>query len=253
MKTKELNIELLRLQLHYAWAWSQANEDAIKDALKERVDLARKFDPSPKHYDIAELNFESAGFIKACDAIEVLYFETKSDKTSEQFENKSLAYLKSPMDLFIKKTYGSKAKKLEYQAGSLKFDPAKDGYVEFHIANLISPKSIFDDPLYLVNCFENLMDMAEDEYGAVGLFTHSWLNSLPKWQAYFPREWHENTGAVDTNIMWHFGFWGQLLSAKETFNYKYARRFRETGNLPFYPCGSRCSFENMRAHLKTLK
>ncbi len=67
-----------------------------------------------------------------------------------------------------------------WNAGSLKYDPPVPGlppnYCNFHIANAVSPKSIFDSPEYLPHCFIELMDRSEKEYGYDTLHTATWLD-----------------------------------------------------------------------------
>jgi hypothetical protein len=56
--------------------------------------------------------------------------------------------------------------------------------------------------------------------------------------------------APDENIRGHYGFWGQFLTARKTFNHKLAKQFMETGKMPFQTRRSWCSIESMRKHLK---
>lgn len=144
----------------------------------------------------------------------------------------------------------------DYNAGSLKYDPPATtrppNYCNFHIANAISPESIFDDPNYLPECFHLLMDKSEREYGFDTLVTGTWLNDNPRWLALFPCEWIDNMQPRSDNIGWTFGEWGQMVTARGTFNDKAGNRLRETGELKYKSRHSRCSFLAMRRHLSRL-
>ncbi len=140
-------------------------------------------------------------------------------------------------------------------AGSLKYDtpnPKRAPTVcVFHIANAVAPDSIFTDPMYLPRCFLELMDRSGREYGYDTLATHTWLNDEPRWLRLFPEEWQRNLDdpPADAVPAWHFGYWGQLVTARGTFNAKAGAFVREHGRLRYRMRGSRCSFRAMREHL----
>ncbi len=242
------------LQFHFLWRWMRLHPDEdFRMALRNRIDLCRKTDPAPKHYDIASLDFTRKEWIDLENEIAALYADRKSRESASEFEDKAMSKAAPAIAKFAKLTYGSTAKFAEYQCGSLKYDlPNKNTpprAATFHIGNAIAPKSIFEDRSYLVACFNDLMDKTEKEFGADTLQTDTWLNSLPKWLEYFPQEWRDNLTPENKDVQWHFGFWGQFISAKGDLNMKYASILRETGQFPFWPRGSRCSFKAMRRHL----
>lgn len=250
----ELICGLCKLQLHHLWNWLKKHpEETFSDGLRNRTDLCRKTDPKPKHSDVAEINFETPQWLELETMLTPLYEESKEDGNAELFEFTAFEHVKPILVKFAENTYGSTAKFAEYQCGSLKYDIPKDDdpkTIDFHIGNAVAPKSIFTDPGYLENCFFELMKQTEKKFGANTLKTNTWLNSLPKWLEYFPEEWQKNLGPEDKNVLWHFGFWGQFISAKGTFNAKYAQILRDTGEFPFYPRASRCTFAVLKKHLK---
>lgn len=245
--------DLTKLQLHFLWNWLKNHPDEkFADGLRDRVDLVRKTDPNPKHADIAEFNADSPQWQEIVKMLTPIYEDSKDDENADLWEFTAFEHIKPILAEFAEKTFGSTKKLEEYQCGSLKYDPPKENEpkaVDFHIGNVVAPKSIFTDPGYLENCFLDLMDQTEEKYGADTLKTGTWLNSVPKWLEYFPEEWKENMEPEWKDPQWHFGYWGQFISAKGTFNEKYANILRETGEFPFYPRSSRCSFAAMRKHL----
>ncbi len=243
--------ELTKLQLFFLWEeLKKYPEEKIEDALYTRTDLARKIDPAPKHYDVAEqVKASHPEWIKLKTAIAEIY-KTVNDVT--HFEQESFNVIRDTLFRAANLTYGKTGKFDKYQCGSLRYDipvDKKPVTVFFHIGNALAPQSIFSDKNYLKGCLLNLLAQTEEKYAATHLTTTTWLNSLPKWLEYFPEEWQQNLGDEDRNIRWHFGFWGQFISAKDTFNWKYAKIARETKQLLFYPRHSFCSFEALRKYL----
>jgi len=141
---------------------------------------------------------------------------------------------------------------LDYQCGCLKYDPPYKQWphrVWFHIANPLMPCSIFDDPGYVPGCLRDLMTRSAAEFDVYELGTNTWLNSYSRWSEYFPDEWRNNLGPEIKDVKWHFGFWGQFLTARGTFNERNGRQLRETGEFPFWPRQAWCTFEALRKHL----
>lgn len=142
----------------------------------------------------------------------------------------------------------------DWNVRSLKYDPPKENlppaWCNFHIANWMAPRSFFDDPVHLPGCFLELMGRSEKEYGYDTLHTGTWLNEEPRWLALFPEEWHNNLSPRGALPSWNFGDWGQMVTARGTFNYKAGGYLREHGELRYGCRSSHCSFASMRKHLE---
>jgi len=95
-------------------------------------------------------------------------------------------------------------------------------------------------------------DAPAEALGASELETHTWLNSHPRWLALFPREWQANLTAPDADVRWHYGFWGQFVTARGAFHARRAQQLRETGRFPYPPRASWCTFATLRAHLMAM-
>lgn len=144
-----------------------------------------------------------------------------------------------------------------WNCGSLKYDPPSPETpkrISFHIYNTVSPRSFFQDPEYLILCFQLMMKESELRYGADTLFCSSWLNDRPRWLAYFPEEWQKNLSPrnFDRLTGMTVGDWGSIYDPRGCLNSVYVTMVRETGKLPFCPRKSFCSFAAMRAHLEQL-
>lgn len=242
--------QIVCLQLFFTHFWLERHpEETFSSVLRNRVDIYRKTNANPETLNPRELHFEEEPWLVMERAAEDVYRRFKDDRAA--FEREAFLVFKDSIDARCERDYLDTSALAAYQCGSLRHENAlsMDGAtVVFHIANAVSPKSIFSDPDYLPGCFRKLLDVAE-RMGAERIGTHSWLNDNPKWQALFPREWMENMRERNKNVQWHYGFWGQFISARHTYNRKYGDYLRETGEFPFYPRYACCRIESMRRKL----
>lgn len=144
-----------------------------------------------------------------------------------------------------------------WNCGSLRYDPPRtdrpEGWITFHIANAVGPSSIFADREYFALCFMLLMKETQIRYNGSELTTGTWLNEHKTFLSYFPQEYHDNIAPRTEEKpvpMWHFGWWGQVISGRGTINPKTEAFVRKNGYLPRACRSSHCSFESMRKHLK---
>jgi len=171
----------------------------------------------------------------------------------ETFEEEAFRLFRPFIEARVERDYQERPYVLDYKCGSLNFDRPDRKKVSFiHIANSVSPRSIFSDPAHIPSCLEELCRKTR-KAGAQAVCSETWINNLAPWLECFPAGWRENMGPENRDVRWHFGFWGQFINARGTFNTKAGERMRETGEMPCYPRYSRCSLDSLEAHLKTLK
>jgi hypothetical protein len=96
------------------------------------------------------------------------------------------------------------------------------------------------------------MDACEKQFGVREIGTATWLNSVPRWLRFFPAEWLANLSPPFTDAYWHYGFWGQFITARKTFNHNLGAQFRQTGVMPYTLRASWCTIAAMREHLRQL-
>jgi hypothetical protein len=250
---REYLYEIVKLKLFFLLNWLQEHPDeTLSDVLRNRIDIYRKTAVNSGLLNPTELRFEAPEWLAMEHQLTDVYKQFKNDP--EEFEKKSFEIFKDSIDARLEADFQDDSALKNYQCGSLRYNEYEDGEVQetigFHIANALQPHSIFEDPEYLPRCFVDLMDQTAKKYGSTRLSTRTWLNSLPRWLELFPAEWQENLQPPVEDVQWHYGFWGQFITARGTFNYKYGKILRETGKLPFYPKYSECSFSAMRKHLK---
>jgi len=245
--------KIVRLKLWFVWYWQQKHkEESFSSILRNRVDIYRKTDINQGAMNPPQVYFDDPQWLDLEHKLLDLYRKHSSDDDAFQFEHNAFHILKPIIDKRAFRDYLEPPYVLDFQCGSLKYDrPEKNNptCVSFHIANALAPGSIFDDKNYLPDCLISLMDKSSAEYGADSLYTSSWLNSHPLWQKLFPEEWEKNMESENHDIQWHFGFWGQFITARGIFNDRLGRQLRETGRFPFLPRYSWCSFESLRNHL----
>lgn len=241
--------DIVRLKLFFVHLWLERHPgESFRFVMRQRVDIYRKTDANPGLLTPTRLYFDAPEWTSMEDEAFRIYRRTAGDRAAFEEEAFRDVFLPS-IDARAMRDYLDPSPLHAYQCGSLKHDPAPaDGgrTLDFHIGNAVCPRSIFDDPGYMPRCFAALLDKAE-AMGATRIRTDTWLNGHRKWLALFPPEWSaENLSAPDKDVRWHYGFWGQFISARHTFNAKYGRFLRETGELPFYPRSSWCSVKRMR-------
>jgi hypothetical protein len=256
----EFRCRMVGLQLWFVRHWlSRHTDETFAAVLHERTDVFRYTDL----YDgrpLREIDWEEPRWSALEDRIQRLYLETRDtgEPGDRRFETQGLAILLDRVRARAEADWqrGPNAVLARSQCGSLRYDPPKPDHptrVPFHIANGLRPRSMLDDPDYLPQCLECLMEKAGREHGADSMSTVTWLNSHPKWLAFFPPEWRAGRGPEMRLVGTGLGFWGQFVSARGTFNAHRARRFRATGELPYWPRAAWCTFEALRAHLAALR
>ncbi len=247
--------DIARLMLWHAWNWHHAHPDeSFTSVLRNRIDIFRKTDTNPGSMNPKDPDFEAPAWQVLEQALCELRNARANDTDAPGFEQEAFALLRPTIDARSRRDYEERPYVLDYQCGSLRYDYPPEGSrgparVYFHIANAVQPHSIFDDPEHLPSCLHDLMERSAAEFGAQGLGTQSWLNSHSNWLSYFPPEWQTNLGPEDRNVQWHFGYWGQFINARGTFNARLGRQLRKTGEFPYWPRYSWCTFEALREHL----
>lgn len=245
---------IVRLKLFFLHGFLNKHpEEKFADALRNRVDIYRKTSANRGLLNPTEFFYDVEPWVSMeCKAGE-LFELYKNDVAA--FENAAFEVFKPSIDERLEKDFADKSGLAGYQCGSIRHEYEKrhdPDTIHFHIANAVCPHSIFDDPNHLRDCLLQLCDHVEKDLGATKVACGTWLNQNPKWLHYFPQEWRDHMSAPNTDVHWHYGFWGQFISARGTLNRKYEKYLRETGELPHYPCGSWCTVESLRAHLLSL-
>ncbi len=250
-------LSTVRLKLWFLWDWlSKHPEESFRQAYERRADIYRKTIFNPLHLDAPAPAQKPDEWQAVVKDLERLYGEAREAGSLESFESRSMEKL-SPLllgrverDIEDLRTGKDTA---NYQCGSLRYelepDKANPQRISFHIANACSPGSPFDDKAYFPACFLALMAQCRMKFGVTEIATGTWLNSHPKWLELFPEEWQRNLTPPNEDVQWHYGFWGQFITARKTFNRKLGEQFRREGRMPFLPRSSWCSMEAMRRHL----
>jgi len=248
--------DIVRLKLWFAWRWLREHpEEPFEQALRERVDLYRKLEINPGGINPVEINWDDPRWLELEARAREAYLAHQEDENSAAFEEEAFQIFRPQLDARAPRDFACLSRLEGYDYGSIRFDPPgkeRPKRVFIHIANVIAPRSIFEDQAYLPDCLQEVMRQAEEGYGAEELETSTWLNSVPAWLALFPREWQEHLSPPNLDILWHYGFWGQFITARGTFQAKRAQQFRESGVLPYSPRWSWCTFDALKAHLDTL-
>lgn len=251
---REYLYKIVRLKLFYLHLnlTELHPEESFTTAIRSRVDIYRKTAANPGPHTPKELFFDAPAWKTMEDAAQACFEANRHDRAA--FEEEAFDIFRASIDARCERDFLDNSVIANYQCGSLKHEYAlnEDGCLGFHIGNAVRPHSFFDDPLYLPRCFRALLRVAEELYRAQGIFTDSWLNSNPKWLAEFPDEWQKNLSAPRTNVNWSYGWWGQFISARGTFNDKLGKALRDTGKFPYPPRQSHCSLDAMKSRVASI-
>lgn len=247
--------EIVKLQLFFLHHWLVEHPDeSVVEVLRNRIDIYRKSNCNSGALNPATCCWDSPEWQALENAVVRVYDENRSDASA--FEQAAFALIQASLDARCERDYLDRSALSSYQCGCLRHNleiGPKLNDLGFHIANSLAPDSFFAHPDYLIACFRKLLDVAENQFEATHISTGTWLNSVPKWLAYFPQEWLQNMGPANMDVKWHYGFWGQFISARGTFNHRYGQILRQTGKLPFYPLPSYCRISAMREKLDALE
>ena len=260
--TKEEHLDYLesstRLMLWFAREWKKAHPDEdFESIVRNRTDIWRKTSFFPSGPD-DPLSGYSEAWLEILHRLLKAYDGTKADSDSVRFEEICVELLKPYWPGRIVRDimeHPNVTQKAGYQCGSLRYNlaPDKDDskQIKIHIANACYPGSLFEDRLYLPACLLVLTTQCAAKFGVTKIGTGTWLNSYPKWLALFPDEWSENMSQPNEDIRYHYGFWGQFLTSRRTFNHKLGTKFRKTGKMPYAHRNSWCSILSLRKHLES--
>jgi len=251
-------VSIVKLKLWFLWEWlAKHPAEKFLEALEGRVDIFRKTSLNASYQDAPVLDVPKPDAWKALEReLDCLYSDAKAKGSFESFEAAAMERLtpllleRAGRDLEDLRAGRDTA---HYQCGSLRYNLAPDAAnpqrIGFHIANACHPGSPFDDRLYFPSCLMALATQCQLKFGVTEIATGTWLNSHPKWLELFPKRWQDGLSEPNADIRCHYGFWGQFLTARKTFNHKLAAQFRKTGQMPFLPRSSWCSIEELRKHL----
>ena len=248
-------LSMIRLKLFFLARWQHTHPDEdFSFTLRERVDIFRKTDLNPEALNPIGKYFELPQWRCLEDRLREIYHLVGGDENL--FEEWGFDLIRPHVENRCERDFYDRSSISAYQCGFLRHDlavsPSAPDTLGFHIANDCQPNSFFEDRKHIKECFTRLLDRAETLFHAQRISTDTWLNSVPKWLALFPAEWQDNLSEANRDVRWHYGFWGQFISARGTFNAKAGAYLRETGELPCYPKHSWCSIRSMREHLRTL-
>ncbi len=255
-------VSSIRLMLWFTWhSIDEHPEETFVDTIQKRTDIWRRTSLNPSYLATTGIQdkFESPEWRELLRILEDLYIRNRREGSAQGFEDESIAFLMSYLSPRVERDLKDIQNKIElgsFQCGSLKYNkepnPNCPRRIEFHIGNACYPASPFDDPLHFPRCFMDLINQCEDKFNVTEIGTGTWMNSAARWMKLFPQEWQENLGPPNYDVRGHYGFWGQFMTGRKTFNHKMGYRFRETGHIPFPSRYSWCTIEAMRSHLRFL-
>lgn len=121
---------------------------------------------------------------------------------------------------------GQKARK----ALGLPLKPSRD--VEIHFANVLMPRSPFEDMRGLADSLLALLRECRGRHPQTRrIWCHSWLNSHPAFRSLFPAEWTRDPILRPPGN--YSSWWGQFMTRTGDFHDERGAEFRRTGEFAF--------------------
>ncbi len=253
-------VSSVRLMLWFTWrSIDEHPEETFTDTILNRTDIWRRTSLNSNYIDGSKDKSDSPEWRDLLNILEGIHARNRQDGSAHSFEDEAVAFLMPYLSPRVERDLLDIRNKVDlahYQCGSLRYnlEPTPDcpQRIGFHIANACCPASPFDDPLYFPRCFMDLMKQCEDKFQVTEIGTGTWMNSYARWLKLFPQEWMEHMSLPDYDILGHYGFWGQFLTARRTFNHKLGCQFRETRRIPFPKRSSWCTIKAMRNNLRSI-
>lgn len=246
--------KMIKLKLFYLWNYCKDHpDDKFQYAIREKVDIFQltSFNNNSITSNIRDFD-SSEKWIRKEKAIQEAYIAYKDDCAA--FEEIGHRLLEESIEQRPDSDLTDMSFLDGYQCGSLKYDnydPIRKS-VCIHFANALQPFSPFEDSDYLKTCLLDLIQQCEEKYNAKFLEMTSWLNSYQKWLNFFPESWLENRSEGRNDINWTYGFWGQFITARRTFNTALGLYYRENKKLKYPLRHSFCYIKDLKEHLKNI-
>lgn len=242
--------KIVRLKLFYLhFRLKRHPEESFRFVLRNRVDIYRKTALNTICGLCPAVDFEQPAWRAMENAAEQVYLHCGDD--AEQFEREAFQVFRSSIEERAALDYRATWMKRESPCGSIVPEEKlqEDGKtLGFHIANSIAPRSFFQEPEFLHGCLLELVRYAEARH-AEFLACSSWLNSHPRWLDCFPEEWTRGASLPESDVQWHYGFWGQFITARKTFHEKNAAYLRERREFRYPLRHCRCSLKSLKEFL----
>ena len=246
--------EAVRLKLFFLHKFLEENPDEqFSFVLRNRVDIFRKTSLNPEGLNPTADYFDTPRWLEFEQILFAIYSAYINDRA--KFEEVGFNFIRPYLDARVERDFYDLSPRVGVCCGFLRVMkpvvPSRPGVSMFHMVNTRKPDSFLDDPDFMKESLLALCDLAES-YGAVKVGTDSWLNYVPAWLHYFPESFLANRAEPNTDVRWHYGFWGQFINARGCFNRKAGEFLRKNWKFPYYPSYAYCPISDLREHLKQL-
>jgi len=230
----------LKLSLWYIKLLMEREDIGFEDAIAHRVNVYRNTDFFDGKHQPAwgDEDPEWDGYLQGLKAI----FDRCE---GEVLEEEGLAYLWP----HVKKEYHKPSTKgRPYECWT--FDDGDD-HINIHIGNVYQPLSPLVERRndFVSKLLKLLNDTKCRRSEVTTVRCGSWLNSVPPFQAMFPKSWLEDVW-VSPRSSWGMGHWGQFMDRTGRFHVRNGEKLRATGEFPYASLGCNAPIDEILAHLE---
>ena len=180
------------------------------------------------------------------NGLEAVYDRHCDDPT--EFEMEGLALLWPHLEARLRQSSRNDGEERPYECWT--YDYRREDRLSIHIYNVYQPRSPLSEMWipFSTSLYRLLRDSQLRRPEVKIVRCGSWLNSVPPFQALFPKSWLES-GQVYSQVRYTAGYWGQFTDRRGDFHARNGALFRATGAFPF-PCMiCECCIEEVLAHL----
>ena len=223
--------EFIKLSLWFVYNTLQKGVPDIEKLLTYRVDIYRNttlFDGKNKSMD-RDLGPRWAKIIKQ---LKRMYHKHMGDPNSKGFETNGLELLRPLLRTAHWETPGPGPRPYECWT----FNEHDGVRIDLHVVNIYQPRSPLSEMKvpFAASLMRLLQDTTTRQATINTVSCGSWLNSVPRFAAMFPRSWMDHTKSID-QIGYTMNHWGQFINRAGQFHPHNGSQFRQTERLPF-PC-----------------
>lgn len=242
--------EFIKLSLWYAHKRLRENQGDFEDLINSRVNIYRntslydgQHHPSKGHLDPA--------WTEIHEQLRAIFNRHQNTTSTSQLEDEGLNLLWPYLEARLLQGGDPPPLWKDRPYRCWRFD-AKTDRIHIHIFNLYQPSSPLSEMRipFAAALIRLLHDAQAQNPQAETVCCGSWLNSVPTFQALFPKSWIQSV-TPRGDVRYTMGTWGQFTDRRGDFHTRNGTQFRKTGAFPYPSLACQCPIGEAITRLET--
>ena len=235
--------EFTKLSLWYAHKRFREGETDFEGTINGRVNIYRNtiLHDGKRHPSSEDVGPEWADILNQLKAV---FDQHMVEESTKQLEKSGLELLYP----YLKMQSGSLPlpKDRPYDCWTYNYTD----HVHIHIFNIYQPRSPLSEMHipFAASLIRLLRDVKIERPDIESVSCGSWLNSAPRFQALFPKQWIQNA-EPRPDVRYTMGHWGQFTDRRGDFHTWNGAHFRATGEFPLRNLRCEAPIAAVLAHL----